>query len=163
MNFEALYEACFHRLYRFALALTHGHQAEAEDIVQETFFRALQHADELPEGANVIAWLYRVARNVYISRLRKHQRNAGDALLDAVPSGEDIEHQLVNHDQSLRILTALHSLNEPYKEIFTLRTLGDLSYREIASIFGKGESWARVMYYRARMMLIEKTQKEESL
>ena len=48
MNFEALYTACFHKLYRFALSLSRS-ESEAEEIVQETFLRAMQHASKLPE------------------------------------------------------------------------------------------------------------------
>lgn len=161
MNFEDLYTACFHRLYRFALSLTRS-SAEAEEIVQETFFRALQHARKLPEDANVDAWLFRIARNVHISRLRKRRHEIDDSALDAVPSGDDVEAMLSNKDQAHRILTALHTLSEPYKEVFTLRALGDVPYRQIAILFGKGESWARVTYHRARLMLTNALQKEEA-
>lgn len=161
MNFEALYTACFHKLYRFSLSLTRS-SAEAEEIVQETFLRALQHANKLPDDANFDAWLFRIARNVHVSRLRKRKKEVGDAALDAVPSGEDIEDRLMNQDQAQQILRLLHTLDEPYKEVFTLRALGDVPYVQIASLFGKGESWARVTYHRARLMLTERMSKEES-
>lgn len=161
MNFEALYTACFPKLYRFALSMSRS-GTEAEEIVQETFLRAMQSADKLPDNANVDAWLFRIARNVHISRLRKHKREAGDAALDAVPSGEDIEDRLLNQDQAHQILRLLHTLDEPYKEVFTLRALGDVPYSQIAALFGKGESWARVTYHRARLLLTERMNKEES-
>ena len=47
----------------------------------------------------------------------------------------------------------LHTLEEPYREVFTLRTFCDLSHTQIAELFGKSESWSRVTYYRARRML----------
>lgn len=161
MNFEALYTACFHKLYRFALSLSRS-ETEAEEIVQETFLRAMQSVNKLPDDANLDAWLFRVARNVHISRLRKRKKEAGDETLDAVPSGEDIEDRLMNQDQAQQILRLLHTLDEPYKEVFTLRALGDVAYAQIASLFGKGESWARVTYHRARLLLIERMNKEES-
>ena len=148
MNFEALYTACFHKLYRFALSLARS-EAEAEEIVQETFLRAMQQADNLPE-ANLDAWLFRVARNVHISRLRKRKREVGDTALDMVPSGVDVENRLAEQDQALHVLRQLHTLEEPYKEVFTLRALGDVGYPQIAALFGKSESWARVTYHRAR-------------
>lgn len=162
MNLEALYTACFHKLYRFCLSLSRSPH-EAEEIVQETFLRALKHADQLSDDANLDAWLFRIARNVHISRLRKRKQEVSDDALDAVSSGEDIESRLVNQDQAHHILRELHSLPEPYKEVFTLRALGDVGYREIAALFGKGESWARVTYYRARMMLTDRVNKEESV
>ena len=161
MNFEPLYTACFPKLYRFALSLSRS-EAEAEEIVQETFLRAIQHADKLPDDANLYAWLFRVARNVHISRLRKRQKEVGDAALDAVPSGDNVEDRLLNQDLAHQILRLLHTLDEPYKEVFTLRTLGDVSYAQIASLFGKSESWARVTFHRARLLLTERMNKEES-
>ena len=160
MDFESLYTACFHKLYRFALSLARS-QAEAEEIVQETFFRALRSADRLPDDASIDAWLFRVARNIHVSRLRKRQHEADDSALEAVPSGDDVETRLADRDQAQRVLTALHMLPEPYKEVFTLRALGEVPYGQIASLFGKGESWARVTYHRARLMLTDMTQKEE--
>ena len=50
----------------------------------------------------------------------------------------------------------MHELPEPYKEVFTLRVFGELRFGQIADIFGKTESWARVTYHRARMMIMDK-------
>ncbi len=161
MNFEALYTTCFHKLYRFALNLSRS-ENEAEEIVQETFLRAMTNAHMLPED-NLDAWLFRVARNVHISRLRKRQKEVGDTLLDMVPSGVDVETKLADQDQALHILRHLHTLEEPYKEVFTLRALGDVGYPQIAALFGKSESWARVTYYRARLLLTERMNKEGTL
>ena len=162
MNLEALYTACFHKLYRFALSLTRT-PSEAEEIVQETFLRALQQANKLPEDANLDAWLFRVAKNVHISRLRKNRPNVGSEILASVSAGVDIEEQLQQQDEAQHILAALHKLEEPYKEVFTLRALGDVPYKQIALLFGKTESWARVTYHRARLLLTERMNKENTL
>ena len=58
-------------------------------------------------------------------------------------------------DETLSIYKVLHCLEEPYKEVFTLRTLGDLSFREIGEIFDRKEGWARVTYHRAKLKLQE--------
>ena len=162
MNLEALYTACFHKLYRFALSLTRT-PSEAEEIVQETFLRALQQANKLPADANLDAWLFRVAKNVHISRLRKNRPNVGSEILESVSAGVDIEEQLQQQDEAQHILAALHKLEEPYKEVFTLRALGDVPYKQIALLFGKTESWARVTYHRARLLLTERLNKENTL
>jgi len=162
MNLEELYTACFHKLYRFSLSLTRI-PAEAEEIVQETFLRALQQADKLPEIANLDAWLFRIARNVHISRQRKRKHETGDAALETASSREDLESHLADRDQAHRILARLHTLPEPFKEVFTLRALGEIPYQQIAALFGKGESWARVTYHRARLMLTDMTQEEDDI
>jgi RNA polymerase sigma-70 factor (ECF subfamily) len=59
-------------------------------------------------------------------------------------------------------LKFLHQLPDPYKEVFTLHALGEVPLRQISMLFGKSDSWARVTYYRAKLMIIEKM-KGESL
>lgn len=54
----------------------------------------------------------------------------------------------------------LHTLQEPYKEVFTLRIFADLPYADIARLFGKSDSWARVVFFRAKMMLINAIKEE---
>lgn len=160
MDFEETYAACFHKVFRFAMSMA-GNTAEAEEVAQETFFRAMKQISTLPSDAAVEAWLFRIARNVYISRLRKKKREIAEAHLDALPSDQSLEQQLEDQDQAARILQALHHLDEPYKEVFTLRVYGDIPYRQISALFQKGESWARVVYYRARLMLMETIEKEQ--
>jgi len=54
-----------------------------------------------------------------------------------------------------RLHRHLHALKEPYREVFMLRVFGDLSFKEIADICGKSESWAKVTFYRAKSKLVE--------
>ncbi len=55
----------------------------------------------------------------------------------------------------MQIHEVLHNLKEPYKEVFSLRTFGELSFKQIAALFGKSENWACVTYHRARKRIIE--------
>ena len=66
-----------------------------------------------------------------------------------------MEETLADRDTARQLHRLLHDLPEPYKEVFILRTLGELSFREIGDIFGKQESWARVTYHRARMKILK--------
>ena len=61
----------------------------------------------------------------------------------------------------MKIHRHLHHLNEPYKEVFMLRVLGELKFQEIAGLFGKSESWAKVTFYRAKDKLIELMEAEK--
>lgn len=159
MDFEATYAACFHKVFRFALSMA-GNAHEAEEVAQETFFRAMKSISTLKNDDAIDAWLFRIARNVYISRLRKRKREMPEEHMETMASPGSLEQQLEDKDQAARILKKLHQLPEPYKEVFTLRVYGDIPYRQIASLFDKGESWARVTYYRARLMLTETMEKE---
>lgn len=62
----------------------------------------------------------------------------------------------IRKEEALSVYKVLHLLQEPYKEVFTLKTLGELSYKEIGEIFEKGEGWARVTYHRAKLKIQER-------
>ena len=68
---------------------------------------------------------------------------------------KEIEKGLINNETAFEIHKLLHKLQEPYKEVFTLRTFGELSFAQIGELFGKTESWARVTYHRAKLKLKE--------
>ena len=65
------------------------------------------------------------------------------------------EESILRQDESMRIHRLLHRLDEPYREVFTLRTLGQLSFKDIGELFGKTGNWACVVYHRARARLKE--------
>jgi RNA polymerase sigma-70 factor (ECF subfamily) len=67
----------------------------------------------------------------------------------------DFTEKLSDKASALEIHRCLHSLEEPYKEVFSLRTFGELPFLEIAELFGKTENWARVTYHRAKLKLKE--------
>ena len=64
-----------------------------------------------------------------------------------------------NKEQVLQIHKHLHLLKEPYREVFMLRVFGELSFKEIADVCGKSESWAKVTFYRSKNKLIEEMEK----
>lgn len=78
-----------------------------------------------------------------------------DASLADELTADDIFELLADKEQAMRIHASLHRLKEPYREVFTLRVLGELHFRDIADLFGKSESWAKVTFYRAKDKLIE--------
>ena len=90
----------------------------------------------------------------FIQRSIRQQRQA-DYHLDTIPVTENIEQQLLNKETAFELHRLLHRLDDPYKEVFWMRTFGELSFAEIGSLFGKSESWARVTYHRAKLKIKE--------
>ena len=83
--------------------------------------------------------------------------------MDVVPnqiSTTNIEQEYIQKENTLSVYKVLHLLEEPYKEIFLLRTLGELEFKEIADVFHKTESWARVTYHRARLKIQKALEQE---
>jgi len=154
-SFDAVYQNYFEAVYRYALSLSRNPQA-AEEITQETFFRAMRSLDRFQGKSSLKSWLCAIARNLWISEQRKKKAQPLDdasALADPDPGPEAA---IVRQDESMRIHRLLHGLDEPYREVFTLRSLGQLSFRDIGELFGKSENWACVVFHRARAKIKEK-------
>ena len=153
-DFEEVYRLYFADVYRYALALARD-EAAAEEITQETFFRSLTAIDGFRGECQLRVWLCQIARNLYFSACREQNRfrQAG-----AEEGDEGIEDSLCDRDTARRLHRLLHDLEEPYKEVFSLRTFGELPFAQIGELFGKTESWARVTYFRARRKLKERLQ-----
>ena len=159
MDFEEIYNRYFRKVYAFAYSLSQDAHL-AEEITQDTFFRALQHPDQYAGRASVDSWLCSIAHNRYISILRSRKKNVPKEAPEDIPSDENIEADYERKDITRRLHVRLHSLEEPYKEVFTLRVFGELPFAEIGSLFSKSEGWARVTYFRAKQKLQEKTKEE---
>ena len=151
---EKLYETCYMRVFSYAMTLA-GERTQAEEITQETFFRAFSKQSEFRGESDEVTWLCAIAKNYWLDEKRRGQRTEAmpEEMTDA---GTGPEQAAVDRDSSFRIHMALHQLEEPYREVFELRVFGELSFREIGMIFSKTENWARVTYHRARLKLQER-------
>ena len=85
----------------------------------------------------------------------RHYKHFGESAIET-PDKTDIEHMVEDEDSMLRIHQILHTLEEPYKEVFQLRVFGELSFKKIGIVFEKTENWARVTYHRARLKILER-------
>ncbi len=74
--------------------------------------------------------------------------------------GKSFAEILADKESALQVHKILHKLREPYKEIFSLRIFGELSFQEIGMLFGKSEHWACVTYHRAKKMVQTKIEME---
>ena len=154
-DFEMLYTQHFNSVYRYILSLCRN-ETTAEDVTSETFLKAMGAIDKFKGECSINVWLCQIAKNTYFSLLKKRKSEETLDLDVEIESGfSDFTEQLLDKASALEIHRCLHTLEEPYKEVFTLRTLGELSYAEIAELFGKTESWARVTYHRSKLKLRE--------
>ena len=86
---------------------------------------------------------------------RKEKYVVRDANTTDIPDTDSMEDCLCERETAFSVYKILHQLEEPYKEVFSLRVFGELSFRQIAELFGKTEGWARVTYHRARLKIKE--------
>ena len=144
MDIETIYRLYFRDVCLFLQGLTRS-EALAEELTQETFFRALDGLKDYDGKQDVRAWLFTVARNAYYDHCRraKHAAPLEDAETKAADS-PDITQLLVDKDAAFTVHQCLHALEEPYKEVFSLRVFGELPFERIGAIFGHNAAWARV-------------------
>ena len=148
-DYQEIYSLYFQNVYKYVLALSRD-PSLAEEITQEAFFKALKSLDSFQGQCKLYVWLCQIAKNTYLSYLKKHKEPAEEETLTS-----SLEVMIKNKESAFLIHQALHNLPEPYKEVFSLRVLGELSFRQIGLLFGKTENWARVTYHRARLTIKE--------
>lgn len=156
-DFEQSYREYERMVHAFLLRLC-GNESLAEELTQETFYQALKHWKEFRGDSNVSTWLCTIGKRLYLNCLRRQPTLPLEQAPE--PHTPDIAEAIADSDRMMDAHRLLHRLPEPFREVFTLRTFGELSHGQIASLFGKSESWARVTYYRARQMLSHMAKEE---
>ena len=154
MDFEEIYREYFKEVYLYIKSLSHDKNI-AEEITQEAFFKALKAIDKFDGSKDIRAWLFTIAKNTYFSYYKRNKRVIDSDVVEESDMGVHIVNHLLNEEDAFSVHQFLHSMNEPYKEVFSLRTFGELPFEKIGLLFGKSAGWARVTYYRARKQIIE--------
>lgn len=153
-DFEKIYVEYLRDVYNFLLKLSSSEDV-AEELTQSTFSIAFENLEKFRGTCKISVWLCQIAKHEYFAYCKK-QRPIVREEDGEEPLGQSLEERFIDHAEQIRIHEVLHVLPEPYKEVFTLRVMAELSYKDISRLFGKSESWARVTYYRAKCMIIER-------
>ena len=152
ISFEKYYED----VLRFLRGLS-GDEYLAEELTQETMYRALKSIDTFRGDSDLRVWLCSIAKNLFFTHCKKQKRVTQDAAYENRKSEKKLFVQVVeDKETAFRIHKILHELREPYKEVFSLRVFGELSFQEIGELFQKSEHWACMTYHRAKGMVQER-------
>ncbi len=149
--FKDIYEEYGKRLYGFIFSLT-GDYHLTEEIMQETFYQVFLHIDKFEGRCSIYTWICQIAKNTWYKEVRRKKR-FDDFEIDSLKEEtveSTVEEEIIKKDQCKRIREALKDLEEPYKDVFILHVLGEIKLKEIADMYGKSESWAKVTYLRAK-------------
>lgn len=157
--FERLCQEEYQTVRLFLVRLC-GDAALAEELTQETFYQAMRGWKKFRGQCAASTWLCGIAKRQFFQYCRK-PRPVPVAEVPDTP-GESIEDRLLRKETRMTAHRLLHDLPEPYKEVLTLRTFGELTHEEIGALFGKTAAWARVTYYRGRQMLAAMLEGEET-
>jgi RNA polymerase sigma-70 factor, ECF subfamily len=154
-------------VYRFALRLTAGNAAEADDVTQETFLRAYRHWHTFRRGSSARAWLFTIARNAFLRRRERQARRpelleseiesdtraspAADFLHDA--AALDPEQSFFASFVDDEVIRAVEQLPPEFREVVVLSDVEGLSYAEIAEVIGAPLGTVKSRLYRGRRLL----------
>lgn len=155
------------RLFRAARAIL-GNDAEAEDVVQDAYLKAIDAMDSFRGDAQLGTWLVRITANEALMRRRKTRRSAEViALAGDLTPGDEPEHEAADDPsrspevQTLRAETRrmvearIDSLPEAFRAVFVMRAVEELSVEETAAALGIPEATVRTRFFRARGLLRE--------
>lgn len=154
-EFEKIYRTYFDDVYRYIRGLS-GSESIADEITSETFFKAMRSINGFRGNCDIRVWLCQIAKNCYYTYLKKSARtySIDDPGFSELPSEETTAEELsIRRDEATKIRAALHTLPEPYREVFMWRVFGELHFSQIGQLFGKSDNWACVTYHRAKAMI----------
>lgn len=144
---EEMYKNYFTAIYKFLICLTHDVDL-AEDLTQETFYKAIKNISQFKNDSKIYVWLCSIAKNLYYDHCRKNNKyitlNIDDILnIEASEFTNDIlAKQILSENMQI--------LSDEAKKVIYLRLIGNLSFKEISIILNKSEVWARVTFYRGK-------------
>lgn len=155
-EFEELYKEIFKSVFYYIYTLSNDY-ALAEDITQDTFLKAYEYL--IVKGKPLTkSWFYTVARNQYISLMRKRKfmyqtgdNKELDELLNQIPDKGDTPEELVlKKERQENVTKVLNEMNESYKTALILREYHGLSFDEISDILGVKRTYGKQLLYKAR-------------
>lgn len=160
IDLTAIAETYSTLLFRVAYSVLRS-AAEAEDVVQETFLRTLQHRGTLPAVRDMRVWLTRIAWNLAIDRRRRIRPDQMDqAFADSLVAANQRADQILDEAQHIKaVLDEIEKLPRDERHALLLSSLEELQTAEIAAILGRTESAVRALLFRARTRLRERLKK----
>lgn len=160
---DEIYRTYAKELYRYIFNLCRN-ETLAEDILQDTMLNAVMSIDKFKGECSLKTYLCRIARNIWLNHVKRAE-NKNIPIDDSMEfvADDSVEMQLENKMQSQAIHRILHTLDEPYKEVFTLRVFAELKFNDIGNLFGESANWARVTFFRAKEKIIRQLEKENQI
>ena len=152
-DIKKIYEEYCEVVNKYLFCLTKNYDI-AEELTQETFYRAVKKISTYKGECKISVWLCQIAKNLWYDQCRKNKKiiNINYDLIN-VEDGNRVEEQVISNDEKLKLYKKMQTLDEKTREVIYLRITGELSFKEIGDILNKSENWARVTFYRGKSKL----------
>lgn len=160
-DFDEVYRQYGEMVFCFLMSLCHEEDT-AQELMQETFVRAVRDIRRFDGSCKVSTWLCQIAKHLWYQELERRKKK-GTVPLDEslVQGGQSMEDSLCLKEEKMEMFKCVHDLDETSKEVLLLRITGAFSFREIGEIFQRNENWARVTFYRAKQKLVKMRKDDE--
>lgn len=154
IDMDCVYQEYANIVYRFLYSHTRDSEW-SEELMQETFLRAIGSISRYDGSCKLSVWLCQIAKHVWYQELRKKKgieyvELADDLSDDGASDGEAC---VLKQENKIELYRAVHHLPELEREVVLYRITGELSFREIGAILGKSENWSRTVFYRAKQKI----------
>lgn len=160
-DMESLYQEYAKQVYRYLFTLCHDEHM-AEELTQETFYRAVKSIKNYDGTCKIYVWLCQIGKHVWYQELDRQRRKGTLELAeDIVSTKKSVEEETILRDEKMRLFRLLHRLEEPMREVMYLRLTGEFGFREIGELLGKDETWARVTFYRGKQKIMKWRDQDE--
>lgn len=164
--FERIYNEYFPRVYAFLFKMC-GDAHLAEELTQESFYQAYKSFHRYNGSCDIFTWLAAVAKHTYCKHLRKSKNRSlsldlAEAEICAQPDNQP-ERQYIEKEQRQRLRESINRLPDKYRDVAILRIYADLPFSQIACVLKINENSAKVIFYRAKNMIMEDVDNENFL
>ncbi len=136
-------------VYRFLYSRCHDKYL-AEDLTQEVFLQAHRCRESYNGTCKLSVWLCQIGKHLLYQHWSKTAKDTPASEEGCAPSAEELH---LSGERTAALYRKIHDLPEPMREVVYLRATGELSFAAIGEILGKSENWARVTFYRAKLIL----------
>lgn len=153
-------------VFNYLISLGNNRET-AEELMQETFYAATKNINKFRGESTLKVWLCQIAKNKWRDYIKSIKKEKNISLDDEIEnllvdnSIESIEDDIISKEKIISLYKKIHVLDENMREVIYLRIKAELNFKEIGSVFGKSEEWARVTFYRGKMKLKEALKNEK--
>ena len=154
-DIKEIYEEYFETVNKYLFCLTKNYDI-AEELTQETFYRAVKRIGTYKGDCKISVWLCQIAKNLWYDQCRKNKKIVNyDYDMSNLEVKNSVEEQIISNDEKITLYKKMQKLDEKTREVIYLRITGELSFKEIGDILNKSETWARVTFYRGKQKMKE--------
>ncbi|MBR2409522.1 MAG: sigma-70 family RNA polymerase sigma factor [Lachnospiraceae bacterium] len=157
---EELYKQNARIVYHFLYTRCKD-EALAEELLQDTFLKAFESMERFDGSCKISTWLCQIARHLLYQHWEKAKKVSFEELPEEMPARSDTEQQVLHKVELSEVLDVLNRMSEDVVQVVKLRTMSELSFKEIGAMLGKSENWARVTFFRAKKQLLQEVRYED--